>query len=176
MCHDFEALCGFFTMAGHYVAGFFHICIIGLPKSAIKCKFPKLHYFQELHYFRFAQREVNITFQNYMTKCKLLYNITSLGTWLFCTKANFTAVLYLTTYFSLLLCTNPRPSLHVLERIHDNDAHIHITQYPCVFPHQTSALATHQTSDESDKLLQIIVNCIRLQITNNRLNPKFIIQ
>jgi hypothetical protein len=54
--------------------------------------------------------------------------------------------------------------------------HIHITQYPCIFPHQTSALATHQTSDEFDKLLQIIENYIRLQITNNRLNPKFIIQ
>jgi hypothetical protein len=40
----------------HHVAGFFfHICIIGLLKSAIKCKF------LQLHLFRFAQREVIVT-------------------------------------------------------------------------------------------------------------------
>jgi hypothetical protein len=40
-------------------------------------------------------------------------------------SALFTAVLYFSIYFALLLCTSPRPSLHVLERIYDNPSYPH---------------------------------------------------
>ena len=123
-----------FSHLHHWITQISYKMQVSTITSLSFCPKRSNHYFPELH------EKMQTSLQHYFLRHLTIlreskFHCSPLLQYIFCTKANFTAILYFNTYFALLLCTNPRPSLHVLERIHDNDAHIHISQYPCAYFH-----------------------------------------